>query len=205
MKSFTLNREWPACSWCPCFQNSEFARMFQPYIYYQYINFLRYLPGCHSFLLLSYVWPNNRDREASQKNKLFLGLSPKMGGQGLQSQKRKRAHLPEVFALLQQWYCVVFTPAKTLMISLMVLLFEEFCKTFKREQYLEAKGSLASLQTPVLYIFVLPFVLWDGWLPEVCFARELKTFLHRTKKLSSLLVQVLQWGHYVSRTCQCLD
>ena len=48
------------------------------------------------------------------------------------------------------------------MISLMVLLFEEFCKTFKREQYLEAKGSLASLQTPVLYIFVLPFVLWDG-------------------------------------------
>ena len=54
------------------------------------------------------------------KKKVFLGLSPKMGGQGLQSQKRKRAHLPEVFALLQQWYCVVFTPAKTLMISLMV-------------------------------------------------------------------------------------
>ena len=30
IKCFTLNREWPACSSCPCFQNCEFARMFPP-------------------------------------------------------------------------------------------------------------------------------------------------------------------------------
>ena len=30
IKCFTLNREWPACSLCPCFQSCEFARMFPP-------------------------------------------------------------------------------------------------------------------------------------------------------------------------------
>ena len=88
----------------------------------------------------------------------------------------------------------------------MVLWLKNVTKlTREKFKYLDAKGSLAFLQTPVLYIFVLPFVLWDGRLPEVGFARKLKTLLDRAEKLGPLLVQILQGGHYVSRTCQRLD
>ena len=74
IKCFTLNREWPACSSCPCFQSCEFARMFppsegnDPSIRYCYCYFLN--QNCP-------VWEKQEGLSLKSKNKnLFIHLFP---------------------------------------------------------------------------------------------------------------------------------
>ena len=58
--------------------------------------------------------------------------------------QRKISHLPQVLALLQQWYCVVFTPE---------YIVGRMLKNFKKNKYWTDKGSFSfSLDTCSLYL-----------------------------------------------------
>ena len=58
---------------------------------------------------------------------------------------------------------------------------------------------------PAFNFCVLPLVLRNGGLAEVCFTSKFKAHFYRTEKICASFIAVLQWGHDVCRTGQGLE